>query len=85
MRAPPSSDSCYLLFAVAKIFEKIIYDQLYNYLNANDLLTNCQSGFRSQHSTLTVLLETSNNWCVNVDNGLLNGVIFIDSKKTLTL
>ena len=27
------------------------------------------------------MLETSNNWCVNVDKGLLNGVIFIDSKK----
>ena len=25
--------------ALAKIFEKVIYDQLYNYLNVNDLLT----------------------------------------------
>jgi len=68
---------------VAKVFEKIIYDQLYNYPNANDLLTSCQSGFRSLHSTLTALLETSNNWCVNVDKfkGLLIGVIFIDLKK----
>ena len=33
--------------AVAKIFEKIIYDQLYNYLNVNDLLTSCQSGYRA--------------------------------------
>ena len=40
---------------VAKIFEKIIYGQLYN-LNINDLLTSCQSGFRSLHSTLTALL-----------------------------
>ena len=47
--------------AVAKIFEKIIYDQLHNYLNVNDLLTSCQSGFRSLHSTLTALLETSNS------------------------
>ena len=47
----------------------------------NDLLTSCQSGFRSLHSTLTAWLETSNNWCVNVDKGLLNGVIFIDLKK----
>ena len=30
---------------------------------------------------LTALLEASNNWCVNVDKGLLNGVIFIDLKK----
>ena len=33
--------------AVAKIFEKIIYDQLYQYLNENGLLNGGQSGFRS--------------------------------------
>ena len=71
--------------AVAKIFEKISYDQLYNYLNVNDLLTSCQSGFCSLLSTLTALLEASNNWCVNVDKGLLNGVIFIDLKKAFDI
>ena len=66
---------------VSKIFEKIIYDQLYAYLNNNNLLNNCQSGFRSLHSTLTALLEATNNWSLNIDNGLINGVIFIDLKK----
>ena len=66
----------------AKVFEKIIYDQFFKYLNDNnDLLVNCQSGFRSLHSTLTFLLEASNSWSVNIDNGLINGVIFIDLKK----
>ena len=62
---------------VAKIFEKIIYD----HLNENGLLNSGQFGFRSLHSTLTALLETNDNWCVNIDRGLLNGVIFIDLKK----
>ena len=66
---------------VAKIFEKTIYNQLYQYLNENGLLNSGQSGFRSLHSTLTALLETNDNWCVNIDRGLLNGVIFIDLKK----
>lgn len=67
---------------MAKIFEKIfIYDQLNNDLNVNDQLNSCQSGFHPQHCVLTALLETSNNWYVNVDKGLLNGVIFIDLKK----
>ena len=65
---------------VAKILEKIIYDQLYQYLNENGLLNSGQSGFRSLHSTLIALLETNDNWCVNIDRGL-NGVIFIDLKK----
>ena len=41
--------------AVAKIFERIIYNQFYRYLNDNDLSANYQSAFRSLHSTLTVL------------------------------
>ena len=62
-------------------FRKLIYDQLYQYLNENGLLNSGQSGFRSLQSTLTALLETNDNWCVNIDRGLLNGVIFIDLKK----
>ena len=45
------------------------------------LLNSGQSGFRSIHSTLTALLEKNDSWCVNIDKGLLNGVIFIDLKK----
>ena len=37
--------------------------------------------FRQLQSTLTALLETNDNWCANTARGLLNGVIFIDSKK----
>ena len=62
---------------VSKIFEKIIYCQLYDYLQDNSLLNTYQSGFRSMHSTLTALLETTNNWSINIDNG----VLFIDLKK----
>ena len=66
---------------ISKIFEKIIYRQLYDYLQDNSLLNTYQSGFRSMHSTLTALLETTNNWSINIDNGLLNGVLFVDLKK----
>lgn len=66
---------------VSKVFEKIVYEQLYQYLNDNKLLSSCQSGFRSLHSTLTALLEATNSWSLNIDNGFLNGVVFIDLKK----
>jgi len=39
---------------VSKIFEEVIYRQLYDYLQDNSLLnTYYQSGFRSMHNTLT--------------------------------
>ena len=52
---------------VARVFERIIYDQFFKYLSDNDLLVNCQSGFRSLHSTITSLLEASNSWSVNIE------------------
>ncbi|CAB4027030.1 Hypothetical predicted protein, partial [Paramuricea clavata] len=66
---------------VAKIFEKIIFDQLHGYLDSNNLLNTCQYGFRPFHSTLTALLEATSDWSMNIDNGLINGVVFIDLKK----
>ena len=70
-----------LIPVVAKSFEKLVHEQLYSYLNDNDLLAHCRSGFRSLHSTLTALLEATENWSLNIDNGLINAVIFIDLKK----
>ena len=66
---------------VSKVFEKIMYHQLYDYFQENRLLNTYQSGFRLVHSTTTALLETTNNWSINIDIGLLNGVLFIDLKK----
>ena len=57
--------------AVAKVFERIIYDQFFKYLNDNDLLVNCQSGFRSLHSTLTSLLEASKKAFDTIDHKIL--------------
>ena len=52
-------------------------------LSSNQLINPYQSGFRSTFSPLTSLLEPTNNWCVNIDRGLLNGVVFIDFRSYL--
>ena len=67
--------------AVAKIFEKIIFDQLSAYLQANKLLADSQSGFRKNHSTMTALLDATDEWPLNIDKGLVNAIVFIDLKK----
>ena len=39
------------------MFEKIVFDQLYEYLISNGLLVESQYGFRKQHSTELAALE----------------------------
>ena len=68
---------------VAKVFERIIYDQLYHYLSEHNLLSRYQSGFRSLHSTVTALIEATDNWSLNIDRGFFNAVVFLDLKKAI--
>ena len=70
-----------VLPTLTRIFERLVYDQLANYLERNKYLTKYQSGFRKFHSTVTAMLRNSDNWLLNIDKGWLNGVIFFDLKK----
>ena len=49
-----------LLPICGKVFETIIFNNLYSYLNANNLITKNQSGFRSGDSTTNQLLYLVN-------------------------
>ena len=62
------------LSVIGKLFEKAIFNQVYTYLNENNLLSKYQSGFRPMHSTLTALIDIT-------DDGLTNAILFIDLKK----
>jgi len=69
----------YLLFL--KIMERLVYNQLCLYLSDNKLLNRYQSGFWSFHSTATALLDATNQWYFNIDNGLVTSVVFLDLAK----
>ena len=62
---------------MAKVFEGIVYNQLYYHLNENNLYSRHQSGLRLLHSTVTALIEATDNWSLNIDSGFINAVIII--------
>ena len=70
-----------VLSIIAKVFEKLVYNQLISYLDKNKILSDSQFGFRKRHSTSTSLLNATNNWLLNIDKGLINGVLFLDLRK----
>ena len=46
-----------LLPCVSKIFERILFNQLYEYFDRNDILTKHQYGFQKNHSTGFAAME----------------------------
>lgn len=62
--------------------EKLIHNQIYEYLQETNLLPESQHGFRPLHSTVSALLKNTNLWYKNLDIGqLINGEVFLDLKK----
>ena len=70
-----------VLPTVARVFEKLIHEQMIKYFESNDLLSKKQWGFRSLHSTVLSLMSKTNDWFVNISKGYLNAVVFLDVKK----
>ena len=70
-----------MLPTIARVFERLLYNELYDYLTANKLLGDEQYGFRSLHSTAMALGKMCNQWLMNMDNRNLSAVVFVDIRK----
>jgi hypothetical protein len=58
--------------------ERISYDQMYKYLDQNNLFSKYQFGFRLYLSTTATLLDCTNEWYSNMDRGRYNLIVFLD-------
>ena len=70
-----------LLPTIVKVFERLLYNQMYTYLPENRLLGNQQLRFRPIHSTALALGKSVNKWLTNADNGKLFCLVIQDIKK----
>ena len=68
-----------ILHVVARLFEKLIFDQLYTYINKNNLLYWGQSAYEKLHSTATCLIRNTDKRYRGKDNS--SGTVFIYLKK----
>ena len=54
----------------SKVFERLMYNRIFEFINENDVIYNLQFGFRKNHSTamaLTLLNEKSPRLCMMVN------------------
>ena len=70
-----------LLPCISKVFEKIVYTQLFHYLTLNKLLHPNQYGFRAEYSTELAISELVDRIYLNLDKKGLPLAIFLDLSK----
>ena len=70
-----------LLPTISKIFERILYNQLYDYFNSNNLLAEEQYGFRTNHSTEYAAVKLVDNVSKEMELGNTPTALYIDLSK----
>lgn len=67
--------------ALSKVMEKIIYDQVEDYISKFNILYTFQSGFRRMHSTETTILFLIHHIRKATDKGKLSRMVLLDLQK----
>ena len=70
-----------LLPIFSKIYEKIIFDAMYNFFVSNDLISKHQSGFRPGDSTIYQLLAITDEIFESFENNAETRAAFLDISK----
>ena len=70
-----------LISCVGKVFERLVFKNIYNHLHFNNLIYNKQSGFIPGHSTVYQLIDIYNQICKSFDEKLSTCIVFCDISK----
>ena len=88
-KGDPSSVNNYrpisVLSSINKIYEKILYSRLINFIEKFNIFYEYQYGFRKNHSTEHALIEMVDNINLSIDNNQLTCGIFLDLSKAFNI
>ena len=70
-----------LLSNIDKIFERVMFNRVVDFLNKHNCIYNKQFGFRKNHSTVHALLDLTEEIRHALDNNLFAAGIFLDFQK----
>ena len=66
------------LSEISKLVERAVYNQMYDYLQSNDLIHSNHHGFLKCSSTSTALQHMFDIWLQHIDKGKLSSALFLD-------
>ena len=62
----------------SKILERLVFNQIIEYMNENDLIPPSHHAYRKNHNTTSALVQMYDSWIDNFDRGVYSGVCFLD-------
>ena len=74
-----------LLPTAGKIFERLLYDKMFEFFIANNLISKNQSGFRPGDSCINQLLSITHEIYQSFDDNLEVRAIFLDISKAFDM
>ena len=63
------------------MLERLVHDQLSEFLTVNNILESSQAAFRKLNSTTASLISSTDQWHENMDNNKMNLAILLDLRK----
>jgi hypothetical protein len=78
---PTNNRPISVLPVISKLIQSHISRYMYQYLVKYNLLHDAQSGFRSNHSCQTALVNIVDKWIEEMNNGNANVVMLLDLKN----
>ncbi len=70
-----------LLPVISKVFEKLVYIRMISFIDKNKILSNCQFGFRANHSTSHAIIRLTDLISSYLDKSEKVAGIFLDISK----
>ena len=70
-----------ILPTISKIFERVIFNQVYEHFKSNNLLYSSQYGFRNNHSTELAAMELIDRIILDMDKGEIPINVYMDLSK----
>ncbi|XP_043477547.1 uncharacterized protein LOC122508333 [Leptopilina heterotoma] len=74
-----------ILSSLSKALEKIVYYQLNEFIECNDVLSPFQSGYRKGFSTQTLLVSAADDICRAIDQRKVTITVFFDFSKAFDM
>ena len=65
----------------SRMLDRILHDQLFEFLQTNNTLTDNQAAFHKLYSTMKSLITSTDYWYENIDCSKINLNIFLDLKR----